>query len=112
MRKKKIANVPLQSDATQRILALVGLGIVWFLTKPKSGLSGPVEKVIDAAPVYEGETVSADSYRRIGSPRLGMSYIQCSGALGERLTFTVSKTGVFTRNVILSDGAVWAEISP
>ena len=99
------------SELGLRILALVGVGVVWFLTKPKTGLGGVVEGVIDAAPVYEGETVSADSYRRIAEPRPGMVYVPCSGILGERLTFSVVSAGVFTRNVIVSNGVVYAEMA-
>jgi hypothetical protein len=94
---------------TPHLLALGGLGLIWMITKPKS--EDVIEKVMDASAVYEGETVSADSYRRIAAQRDGMRYVPCDGPLGGRITFTVPSTGVFTRNVIVKDGIVWAEIS-
>jgi hypothetical protein len=108
IKKPITANPP--SGVMNHVMTFIGLGILWILTKPKPGVQG-VEAVLDAAPVLGGETVSADSYRRIQDRRPGMTYVQCEGALGGRLTFNVSKAGVFTRNVVVYGGTVWAEIA-
>lgn len=109
---KKLVKPNPPSGVMSHVLTLVGLGIIWYLTKPKPGsqIQG-VEMVLDAAPVNEGETVSADSYRRISAMRPGMTYVPCTGSLGGRLTFGVPRTGAFTRNVFLQDAVVYAEIA-
>ena len=96
-------------------LGLLLLGGLYLLRKNDfGGMSGTgspqTETAMSPIAVYMGETVSADSYRRISGRRGEMDYIHAGGNLGGRITFSVPRNAVFTRNVILENGLLFAEL--
>jgi hypothetical protein len=65
------------------------------------------------APVGANEMVSGTTYRLIAERRPGMEYTSLrAGTLGERIAFSSPVNGIFTRNLVLEGGVLWAEIKP
>jgi hypothetical protein len=105
---------PKEEKGSDRLLTnLLLLGGLYLINSKGSLLSGQAKQAdisIQPVAVFGGERVSADSYRRISKKRPGMDYIYADGYLGGRITFDVKKNGVFTRNVVLEDGVLKAEL--
>lgn len=109
-------------DAKTRMYLLVGGGalVLYTLIGKKSApvaaaaapaSPGAVPGKLPLAAVNANEPVTAGTYRIITARRPGLSYVPVTGSIGSVLSFASPKQGMFTRNVLQENSALYAEVA-
>jgi len=92
------------------VAAAAGIGLFFLLSGSKRG-GAEVEVSLLPIEVVAGTDYSVKSCRVIAERRSGMHYDPVSsGQPGSDVSFTPTVSGMFTRNFVREEGALWAEI--